>query len=259
MKKAILSILVVMLLLLQLMVASALTAGDAKKEWQDAKADTRAAQEEHRDAKIEFAGNKSEENRKAVVDTGKDVLHAALDEAEAWLVWKELEAEENPDVPESILDNIKDDVDANLGKIDALKTDVDNVKNQLELGLVWLKMVGKYVELLSDVARNTGAMWVHIGNEHLETAEEYEQKLRDQADDMSDNELIIGKLDMAKAELKTAQRNLENAGDTYKMVRLPGTPLLKFAEGNNYLRAARANLLSAHKYLNQAYAAMVAR
>jgi hypothetical protein len=253
MKKIYVAMLFAMLLLLQVFAVSALTAGEAKQEWLDAKQESRDKQETHRDAKIDFAANKSEENRQAVVDTGKDVLHAALDEAEAWLKWKELEAQENPEVPSSIKESIADDVEDNLAKIDGLRADVDNVKNQLELGLTWLKMVGKYFELLADVARNTGLMWTNIAEDKADTVEEFEAKLRDAVEGMDNNELILGKLDMAKTELETARRNIENAEDTYKQVVLPGTPLLKFAEGNNYLRAARANLLAAHKYLNQAY------
>ena len=49
------------------------------------------------------------------------------------------------------------------------------------------------------------------------------------------------------------ESRLDEAEDAYAEVVLPGTPLIKFSEGNNNLRAARMNLIAAHKNLNQAY------
>ena len=79
----------------------------------------------------------------------------------------------------------------------------------------------------------------------------------DEAEKMEDNEDIIAKLDSAKDSLDEARSNVEKAEDSYEEVVLPGTPLIKFAEGNNYMRTARTNLLSAHSDLNQAYRMMV--
>jgi hypothetical protein len=259
MKKMLLFVFLASLLLLQAVAVSALSAGEAKQSWLDAKQVSKDAQTVHQDAKIKWAADKTPENDKEVVDTGKVVLDAALDEAGAWLVWKDLEAEENSEVPEDIKQSISDDVDANLAKVDALRTDVSNVKNQFELGVVSLKMLGKYFELVADVARNSGKMWVFIANTNADKAEEYEGKLRSAAEGMSDSSDIISKLDSAKSELETARRNIDSAASVYEQVRIPGTPVLKFAEGNNYLGAARSNLILAHSYLNQAYLAMVAR
>ncbi|MBI5880970.1 hypothetical protein HZB90_02465 [archaeon] len=259
MKKTMVVFVLLAVLLLQAIAVSALTAEDAKQAWLDAKQVSKNVQKTHQDAKITWAADKTPENDQAVVDTGKVVLDAALDEAGAWLVWKNLEAEENSEVPDDIKQSIKDDVDANMAKIDSLRTDVANVKNQFELGVVFLKMLGKYFELVADVARNSGKMWVHIGNTYADTTDEYETKLRAAAEGMSSNSDIISKLDSARSELEVARRNIDNAASVYEQVRIPGTPVLKFAEGNNYLGAARSNLILAHSYLNQAYAAMVAR
>jgi hypothetical protein len=258
MKKTMVVFVLLAVLLLQAFAVSALTAGEAKQAWLDAKQVSKDAQETHQDAKIAWAADKTPENDQAVVDTGKVVLNAALDEAEAWLVWKDLEAEENSEVPEDIKQSISDDVDANLAKIDSLRTDVENVDNQFELGVVFLKMLGKYFELVADVARNSGKLWVYIANTRADTVEEYEGKLRDAAEGMDDNAGIISKLDSAKSELEAARSDIDNAASVYEQVRIPGTPVLKFAEGNNYLGAARSNLILAHSYLNQAYNAMVA-
>ena len=257
MKKISIVLLLIALLFVQTVAVCALTAYEAKDEWKDLRQVSKDLQQEHRDAKVKFAGNKSDSNRQEVVDTGKEVLHAALDEVEAWLIWKDLEAQENDDVPDDIKDSISEDVDANLDKIEELRTDVDGIENQLRLGLVFLKMIGKYSELLTDVARNSGYLWVYKGNTLLDKAEDYEAKLRDAAENIEDNEEILDKLDEAVEALEEARENVEKAEGAYEEVVLPGTPLIKFSEGNNYLRVARTNLLSAHSYMNQAYRLML--
>ncbi|MBP2029502.1 sugar-specific transcriptional regulator TrmB [Methanohalophilus levihalophilus] len=256
-EKSFVTLVVLALLLFQPIAVSALTAGEAKQAWYDAKEATLEAQEEHRDAKLAWAENKTDENNEKVIETGKDSLNAALDEAEAWLVWKNLEVEENPEIPEDLKETIQEDVDTNLAKIDDLRAEVDEVENRLELGIVFLKMVGSYLELVSDVARNSGFVWVHIADEHAGTLEEYESELRMIADDMDDNDEIIEKLDMAKSEIEDARENIDNAEEEYEQVRLPGTPLVMFSNGNNYLRIARGNMITAHGHLNEAYTLIV--
>ncbi|WP_440952902.1 hypothetical protein [Methanococcoides sp. FTZ1] len=256
-KVSFIALLVLIMLLLQPIAVTALSASEAKQEWHDAKQASIEAQQAHRDAKIQWAADKSEENNQKVIDTGKEALHAALDEVEAWLIWKDLEVEENPDIPDDLKETIQEDVDTNLVKIDELRADVDGVENRFQLGAVFLKMVGSYFELVSDVARNSGFVWVHTANEHADTLEEYETKLREAAEDMDDNEMILEKLDMASAEIEDARANIDNAEEEYEQVRIPGQPLIKFSNGNNYLRIARGNMLSAHGYLNEAYGLMV--
>jgi len=156
-------------------------------------------------------------------------------------------------------DTIHEDVETNLAKIDELRTDVDGIENPLQLGLVYLKMVGKYIELLTDVARDSGKILVYIGNTRIDTAEDIESKLRAEAVNMGDNDDIIEKLDAAKADLEEAQSNVNKAEASYNQVVLPGTPLIMFQEGNNYLRVAKTNLISAHSNLNQAYILMLGR
>lgn len=246
------AILLVVLLLCQSVLA--ISVSDARQEWVDAKETTKEKREVHQEAKLKFAGDKTDENRQTVVDTGKEVLHAGLDEAEAWLKWKEAEIAENTRVPDELLDQMNTDIETNLAKIEDLRNDVDNVKTQLELGVTWLKMVGKHAELLADVARDSGKVWVYIGNVHADKIEEFEGKLREAA---GDDQEVLAKLDSAKAELESARENIEKAASTYEEVKIPGKPLIKFGEANRNLRAARANLIGAHRFLNQAYRELV--
>ena len=256
MRKILMAVLVAVLVVLSA-VSAAANAGDAKQDWLDAKDVTKEKQQLHQDAKLALVADNTPENQQKVVDTGKDFLNAALDEAEAWLDWKGAEADEDSRVPDDIKQRISDDVQANKGKIADLRVEVDAVNNQVELGLITLKMIGKYFELLADVARDTGLMWSHVADTHADKIEEFEQKLRTTAEEMDNNDDIMAKLDNAKSELETARRNIDNAKSTYELVKVPGTPFLKFAEGNSYLRAAQANLINAYGNLNQAYAMIV--
>ena len=134
---------------------------------------------------------------------------------------------------------------------------MDGVENQLELGIVFIKIIGKYFELVADVARNTGFVWVHVANTYAETIEDYESQLRTAAESVSSNEEILEKLDEAREEASSARVNIENAFDEYEQVVIPGSPLLKFSNGNQYLRLARNELIMAQRALKEAYRLLV--
>ncbi|MBW3016968.1 hypothetical protein KY316_01230 [Candidatus Woesearchaeota archaeon] len=256
MKKALIVFFLVAIVLLQSIAVSAITSAEAKQRWFEAKRDSRDAQGEYFQAKLQFAGNKSNDNRQAVVDSGKERLHAALNEAEAWLVWKDAEADENPFISEDLRDTIKDDVSKNLQKVEALREEVNGVTNQVELGVVFLKMAGKYVELLTDAARDSGKILVFAANEHLEAAEQIEEKVREMAQNAG-NAAALAELDNAKEDLDDARSNIDKAEAAYNDVVLPGTPLMKFQEGNAYMRAAKEELRSAQRNIRQAYRRIV--
>src|SRR3989344_2846570 len=172
--------LMIFLVLLVLMstIISAENSRDLREKWLDIKvknADLRAI---HEEAKAEYQQEKTPENEQKFIDTGKDVLHGALDEVEAWLNWKNAEAKENSKVPDEIKENIASDVETNLNKIDDLRIEVDSIDNPLEMGVTFLRMLGAYNELMVDVARNTGSMWVYIADSHADKIEEIDVKLR---------------------------------------------------------------------------------
>jgi hypothetical protein len=185
------------LLLFQPLTATALTSSEAKQAWYDAKQSSRDAQEAHRKANIEWAADKTDENNQKVIETGKDALNAALDEAEAWLIWRDLEVKENPEIPEDLKQRIEQDVETNLDKIEELRAEVDGVENRIQLAVVFLKMVGKYIELIADVARNTGLVWVYVANTYVDTLDDYEAQLREAAAELEGNDDIMAKLDEA--------------------------------------------------------------
>ena len=252
-RKLVLIALVMGLLLIQPLDVSALTASEAKQAWIAAKEASRTAQEAHRKANIDWAASKTDANNQRVIDTGKVVLNAALDEAEAWLTWTDLEVKENPEIPEDLKTTIHKDVTTNLAKIDVLRGEVDAVVNRIQLATVFLKMIGKYFELVTDVARNTGLVWVHIADTYADAVDDYEAELRTAAKGASNENAILAKLDQARSDLNKARTNIGLAEAEYLLVKLPGNPILKFANGNDYLRIARNDLLAAHSSIKQAY------
>ncbi|MBU0540647.1 hypothetical protein KKF59_03450 [Patescibacteria group bacterium] len=233
--------------------ALAATPSELRQVWLDAKQVRLDADAEYRQAQLDYKKDKTPENDQRVIDTAKTVLNDALDEAEAWLKWKRLEADENPRVPADLKSNVDNDVDANLAKIDGFRTDVAGIENRLQVAVVFLKIVGGHTSLLTDVARNSGAMWVYIGEQLASKVSDYETKLRTAAADMSDNTEALAKLDVVKNELAAANKKIALAKTAYEKVRLPGTPLRKFAEANAYLRQAKTNLINAQVQLNHVF------
>lgn len=252
MKKSWLVVAVVISLLFQIGIANALTAGEAKQDWLSAMQTRISADSAYKQAQLDYAGSKTPENDQKVIDTAKTVLNTVLDEAEAWLVWKNQEAKAS-DVPAELKTNIAADVQRNLDKITTLRGDVARIKTRLDVAGVFLKMVGSYVELLTDVSRNTGAIWVNLGNKITDKTADFEIKLRTTANGMVNNAEIIAKLDIAKSEIDLARTQINAAETAYKLVVLPGTPLVKFSEGNSYLRQARVNLFAAAEQLQSAF------
>jgi hypothetical protein len=256
-RKRFLIAIVVVLLLFQPLTVFALTSSEAKQNWYDAKEASREAQQAHRDAKLDYAADKTEENNQKVIETGKYSLQAALDEAEAWLIYVEASLDENPEVPDTLKETIKQDIDLNLAKIDELRIEVDAAENRLELGIVFLKMIGKYLELVTDVARNTGLVWVHIANTYADTIADYEEQMREVVEGMEDNEDILDALDEVKSELETARSNIDDAESEYLNVVIGGSPLLSFSNGNQHLRIAKNHMIEAQRGLREAYRILV--
>jgi len=203
-----------------------------------------------------YNANKTPENEQKAVVSGKAMLNSWLDEAQAWLIWKNLQAKENPDVPSDLKNAIQNDVNTNLEKINQLRNDVASVKTLNQGVAVFLMMVQKYIELLVDVARNTGAVWVVAGNKILDTADSYEAKLRIAAQ-AKNNSAAIALLNSAKSSLQTARTNVQTAANYYKKTVIGGNPLINFSQGNVYINQARVDLLTAESQMAQAFSLIV--
>jgi len=240
------------LLLLCVGVVSAVTIGEARNSWLNAKEMSVAAAAEYFAAKTTYNTDPTEENKQEMTEDGKALLNAALDEAEAWLVWRDVVAQESDVISDELKADISTDVATNIAKISALRTEVDSVDTLLNLGVTYLKILGKYSELIADVAKNVGKSWCEEVGIIAGKLEDYESKLRAIADTLEENTDIIAQIDDAKSELSTARANLNSAKGRYNEIKYPGTPLLKFAEGNSNLNAAKANLLEAQIALTTA-------
>ena len=256
MNKKILSFVLIFLLILQIITISAISSGQAKQNWVNSKQTTLNAQESYRNAHARYVGSPNEQNLQLKLSATKNTLNSVLDEVEAWLIWKEEEANENIDnVPEELINQIKTDIQINKAKIESLRVEVNAISSEPEANLVLLKMVLKYTELLTDVARNTGKLVVFRANEIIETTEKYEQSLRSEAQNFQNNVekfFFISKLNLAKASIAEAKQNVNKAEQSYELVIIGAKPLVKFHEGNQYLRTARANMISANQELKNA-------
>ena len=259
MKKIIATLVLVTSMATNALPALAESQNELRQTWLNAKKIRLEADAAYRQAQLDYKKDKTLENDQRVIDAAKTVLNDALDEAEAWLKWKQLEADDNIDVPEGIKNNVDSDVEANLAKIDGFRADVAGIENRLQVIGVFLKIVGGYTGLLTDVARNSGAMWVHIGEQLAKKVSEYEAKLRAAASVMTDNAEALAKLDVVKKEVATAKGKIELAKTAYENVRLTGTPLIKFAEGNAHLRQAKVNLINAQIQLNSVFNLIISK
>ncbi len=255
-KNKIIPVFLISILLLQIVFISA-SVSDTRQNWKDLKQISKDKQVIYKQAQQKYQENQSLENEQEVIDTGKATLNAALNEVEAWLRWKTLEAEENPFASQEVKQAVYDDVNANIAKIDALRTEVNAVSTRAELGIIFIKMIGKYLELLTDVMRDSGKMWVHIANTRADKLTDYEQKLRDAAQNINDNSAIIKYLDDAKSQIESARTALTNAQNYYEQIRVGGTPLIKFSEANQQLNKAREEMLKAGNNLRQAFKLMI--
>jgi hypothetical protein len=238
--------------------ALALSQGEAKESWISAQKARVEADADYRQAVLDYNKDKTPENEQKTVDTVKTLMTAGLAEVEAWLKWKQLEAQEDSRVPEDIKANIDKDVEANLVKIENYRSEVEGVANRAQAFVVFLKLVGGYAGLLADVARNTGAMWGSIGDQLAVTVENFEAKLRTAVLERDNNADLLAKLDVAKSEVDTAKSKIQLAKTAYEKVVIPGTPLIKFAEGNKYLRQAQINLVNAQAQLEFVFSLLTA-
>jgi len=251
-KKISLVFLLISLILLQVVAVSALSADGAKQEWKNARQKTIEKREIHQESKLNWQENQSEENTQAYINTGKDLLNAALDEADAWLVLKQEEIEEINNLPTELKSQIQTDIDTNRAKVEEQREKVESANTKIQVDLTALGMVVAYLELLTDVARDSGKIQVYKSNQYIETMENYEQILRTKTENIDNNQEIISLLDNAKAEIDEAKTNVLKADLAYSQVVNPGTPLIKFNEGNQYLRVAKVNMVSANAHLRQA-------
>jgi hypothetical protein len=255
--KTVITCLFIGLLLFQQVSVFALTSSEAKQVWYDAKEASREAKSAYREAQLEWATNKTEENKDRLIETGKASMLAALDEAEAWLLWRQAELDENPEIPEDLRGGITLDIEVNLAKVDNLRAEVNEVDTQLELAIVFLKMVGKYLELVSDVARNTGLVWVYAANSYADAIEDYENQMREAAGSVPDTEDVVTKLDTVVAELEEARTSINAAEQEYWDIATGDSPLLSFKNGNHQLRIARNHMINAQRSLREAYQLLV--
>ena len=251
MKKTIFIFAIIAIFLLQVVAVSA-TAEETKIAWKDAKEISKEKRNEYRDVQKEFRKNNSEENRELLIEAGKETLHAGLNEAEAWLLWREEKSKEDTKFPEELKEEIQSSIDENLAKIESLREEIDAIETQIELGVTFIDMLFKYREVLSDVSKHTGNSLIYLAEQKLEKSTEFEEKLRVIAEGY-EHEAALESLDNVKESLNSAKEHIDEADEKYDSITVPGKPIITFHEGNKHLKDARKSLIDAHKNLREAY------
>lgn len=255
-KTIVLSLIIGLLIGLLPAVALMQSQEQAKQKWQNALQSRQTAANKYQQDRGNYLSNRSPANEQKYINSAKKMFLAALDEAEAWLEWRKTADQANSEIPDNIKESIKNAVDANLAKIDPLRVEVREVTSQLEGQAVFLRMLSRWTELLADVARNTGYLWVYQVEQRIETTERYESQLREKVKYSPNKSDLINKLNLAKNEIASAKNNVSLANTAYNLVVMGGIPLIpitKFVEGNDYLRQAKLNLLNAHSQLEFVY------
>ncbi len=253
MKKTAYAVAVLALFVSSAFCVRAVSSSQAWKDWAEARGRRMQAEATYGAATLQDRQNKTPENDRIVVTAAKSLLNAWLDEAQTWLTWRDLEAQQNPDVPASIRKSIDGDVNRSMGKISELRDQVAAFKTVPEGIDVWVKLVGNYLNLTVDVARNSGAMWVAVGDKMLDTADNYEVRLRAAALRAGNSSSSRGKLDNAKSELAAARNEMRQADESYRQVVIPGEPVVMFNQGNSYLMQAKEHLINAQSQMAAAF------
>jgi hypothetical protein len=251
--KKILIIVLLGVFCLQTSNALAISDSSAKQDWLAGMKARVAKEEIHLTAKNTYKDDSSEENNQEVIKTGRELLAAVLDEVDYWLIWQKVKAENNSQVSSELQRKILDDVEKNQLKVEGLQKEVSEIDNRIELGVVFIKMIGSYLDLLTDVARNSGLAWVEVGYRLISVGVDYENKLREATEDIEDSAGIISKLDEAKTKLSEALEHVKVANGYYEKVKVPGQPLKNFTNGNVEIRNARNSLLSANQLLIESF------
>ena len=74
--------------------SQAQSSSQAREDWLAAQEVRFDAESVHQEAKRAYEADKTPKNEERFVATAKDVMYAVLDEAEAWLGWKDVAGQE---------------------------------------------------------------------------------------------------------------------------------------------------------------------
>ena len=213
---------------------------DAKQKWIDAAAYHEKTKIEWQEAQKLVAESNTPENTQNVIDKAKISLNAGLDSAIAFFEFHKEKAA-SADISDSLKNTIRSDLDENIAVAQGLKTDVNNIKTRLEVGLVSLKIFDKYLDLLVDVMRNSGLVFAEKSNDRYDRLIKIKGIVESKipADKKSEYQDLLNKVDN---NLNEAKNNIDSAEAKYKTITQKQGAGVAFGEGNNLIRQVHQNM-----------------
>lgn len=208
----------------------------------------------HEKTKIEWqaaqklvAESNTPENVQNVIDKAKISLNAGLDAAIAFFEFQK-EKLTGVDISENLKDIIRNDLDENIGVAESLKTDVGNIKTRLEVGLVTLKIVDKYLDLLVDVMRDSGLVFVEKADNRYDKLNNFRDKVESKIPEGKEDD-YKDLLDKVESNMNEAKSNIDGAEAKYKSIIQKQGSRIAFQEGNNLIRQSNQNMKLAFENL----------
>lgn len=221
--------------------------GDLKQEWIDAKAVHKEARDVWKEAQVLVNSVNTPENVRNVIDKAKISLNAGLDEAIAYFEFQKDKLLDS-DISDDLKVVIQADIDNNLGIANDLKNDVAGITTRLQIGIVTLKIVDKYLDLLVDIMRDTGLVFVEKGNNRHDKLDNFRDRIESNipADSKSDYQELLDKIENNMNEAKS---NINSAEAKYKSITQKQGSGVAFREGNNLMRQSNQNMKLAFENL----------
>lgn len=247
--KKILAIFAVFLLFSVVVLASI---ADARQTWLEARETHIELQQEWREAQQLVARENTPENVENVVNKAKVSLNSGLDEAIAFF---ELQKEKltTADVSDDLKQTIESDLNKNIDAAEALKDDVNSIQTRVEVGITSLKILDAYLNLLVDVMRDSGFVYVEKARLRVEKLEQFRDMLQEKVNlaPESKKQELEGLMDDLNKNIQDAKDNIDEAEDNYKSITQKEGSRLKFQQGNTNIMQSRNEMLMAFQNIQQ--------
>ena len=224
----------------------------ARLKWLEAKETHLGLQQEWRQAQLLVAANNTQENIENVIEKAKAALNAGLDEAIAFFEFHK-EKLTSADVSDELKATIESDLNKNIDVAEGLKDDVNAITTRAEVGVVSLKIIDAYLNLLVDVMRDTGLVFVEKANLRVEKLEEFRDTLQEKVDiapedKKEDLDKLMESLNVHIDEAKSA---IDSAEEAYNSITKKEGSRIAFEKGNTLIRQSRSHMVLAFQDIRQ--------
>jgi len=219
---------------------------DARLKWLDAKEKSLELRQEWQEAQRLVAANNTPENTANVIEKAKASLNSGLDEAVAFFEFHK-EKLTNEDISSDLKSTIESDINKNIDIANGLKNDVDAIKTRAEVGIVSLNIIDAYLNLLVDIMRDSGLVYVEKANLRVGKLEEWRDKLNEKiALAPEDKKAELNRLmDDLNKNLDYAKQEINDAETKYRSITKKEGSGIAFAEGNTLIMKSRSHMVLA--------------